>query len=72
MKKKIIVRGPALTQSGYGEQSRFALRALRTREDIFDIYLINTNWGKTGWTYEDNEERRWIDAMILKTSSISS
>ena len=38
MKKKIIIRGPALSQTGYGEQTRFALRALRSREDIFDIY----------------------------------
>ena len=29
MTKKIIVRGPALSQSGYGEQTRFALRSLR-------------------------------------------
>ena len=34
MKKKIFVRGPVLTQSGYGEQSRFALRALKSREEV--------------------------------------
>ena len=34
MKKKILVRGPVLSQSGYGEQSRFALRALRSRDII--------------------------------------
>ena len=39
MKKKIFVRGPVLSQSGYGEQSRFALRALRSREDLFEIYI---------------------------------
>ena len=39
MKKKILVRGPALSQTGYGEQCRFALRALRSREDLFDIHL---------------------------------
>ena len=38
MKKKIFVRGPVLSQSGYGEQSRFALRALRSREDLIYIY----------------------------------
>ena len=37
MKKKIFVKAPVLSQSGYGEQSRFALRALRSREDLFDI-----------------------------------
>ena len=42
-RKKIIVRGPALSRSGYGEQTRFALRALRTKEDELDIFLINVN-----------------------------
>ena len=44
MKKKIFVRGPVLSQSGYGEQSRFALRALRYREDLFDIYIQPINY----------------------------
>ena len=67
MKKKIIVRGPALSQTGYGEQCRFALRALRSREDLFDIYLMNIPWGGTNWIFEDNEERRWLDSLITKT-----
>ena len=44
-RKKIIVRGPVLSRSGYGEQSRFALRSLRKNEHKFDIYLVNTNLG---------------------------
>ena len=67
MKKKLLVTGPALTTSGYGEQSRFALRALRSREDLFDIYLTPTSWGQCGWIHEDNEERAWIDSLIMKT-----
>lgn len=67
MKKKIFVRGPVLTQSGYGEQSRFALRALRSREDIFDIYIQPTPWGKCGWVWEDNEFRQWMDEKITQT-----
>ena len=69
MRKKIIVKAPALSRSGYGEQSRFALRALRSREDLFDIYLINIPWGQTGMMTEDNEERQWIDQTILKTAA---
>ena len=67
MKKKILVTGPALTTSGYGEQSRFALRALRSREDLFDIYLTPTAWGQTGWIHNDNEERKWLDSLVMKT-----
>ena len=51
---KIVVRAPVLSQSGYGEQARFALRALRRHEDKFDIHLINISWGKTGWISQDD------------------
>ena len=67
MRQKIVVKGPVLTQSGYGEQARFALRALRSQEDVFDIYIIPTAWGQTGWISVDNEERSWIDKCITKT-----
>ena len=67
MKKKIFVRGPVLSQSGYGEQSRFALRALRSREDLFEIYVQPVPWGKTGWVWEDNEFRQWLDSRISET-----
>ena len=66
-RQKVIVIGPALTLSGYGEQCRFALRSLRTLEDQYDIYLHATNWGNTGWIHDDDEEREWIDRMLHKT-----
>lgn len=67
MRQKILIRGPVLSQSGYGEQARFALRAIRSREDIFDIYIIPTVWGQTGWVSLANEERTWIDQNIART-----
>jgi len=67
MKKKIFIKGPVLSQSGYGEQARFALRALRSREDLFDIYILTIPWGKTGWTWEDTEFRKWMDGRVLQT-----
>ena len=68
MRRKIIVRGPVLSQSGYGEQSRFALRCLGAHEDSFDIYIVPVGWGQTGWISGDSEERRWIDFIINKTN----
>jgi glycosyltransferase involved in cell wall biosynthesis len=65
--KKILVRAPFLTQSGYGEHGRFVLRALRAYEEFFDIYALPINWGNTGWLWEDTEERRWFDDIIAKT-----
>jgi glycosyltransferase involved in cell wall biosynthesis len=67
MKTNIFVKGPVLSQSGYGEQARFALRALRSREDLFDIYILPINWGKTGWIWENSEFRSWMDERIAKT-----
>jgi glycosyltransferase involved in cell wall biosynthesis len=67
VKKKILVRGPVLSQSGYGEQARFALRALRSREDLFDIFILPTAWGKTGWVWEQSEFRDWMDEKITLT-----
>jgi glycosyltransferase involved in cell wall biosynthesis len=67
MKKKILLRGPLLTRSGYGEQARFALRALRAHEDKFDIFIQPLEWGKTSWVNDLNEEREWIDQIIEKS-----
>ena len=66
--KKIIVKGPALSQTGYGEQTRFALRALQSRPDLFDIYLLNLEWGKSNHIIEDDTERKWLVETIQKTA----
>jgi glycosyltransferase involved in cell wall biosynthesis len=65
--KKVLVTGPFLSRSGYGEMGRFALRALRNNKDV-DLYALPTNWGNTGWLHEDNEERKWFDEVITKTA----
>lgn len=67
MRKKVLVKAPALSMSGYGEQSRFILRTLRSREDLFDIFLVNIPWGRTGWTIEESEETEWISQLMAKT-----
>jgi glycosyltransferase involved in cell wall biosynthesis len=68
MLKKILVKGPAMSRSGYGEQTRFALRALRSREDLFDIYLINIPWGRTGHMAHQTEESTWMHGLLQKTA----
>jgi glycosyltransferase involved in cell wall biosynthesis/GT2 family glycosyltransferase len=69
MKKKVLVRGPALSQSGYGEHARMILRALHQREDLFDVYIIPTGWGHTGWISNHDEFRSWMDSRILITQT---
>jgi glycosyltransferase involved in cell wall biosynthesis len=66
--KKVIVKGPILTQSGYGEHTRFIFRSLMSRPDLFDVYLIPTSWGKTGWLMEETEERNQIDEIVKRTA----
>ena len=67
MRKKILLKAPLLTRSGYGEQARFALRSLRSREDLFDIFIQPLQWGQTSWINDYNKERLWIDQTIEKT-----
>lgn len=64
---KVLVRGPALTRTGYGEHCRFVLRALRECEDL-DLYLLPVNWGQSTWLWENTEERQWLDEIIKKTA----
>jgi glycosyltransferase involved in cell wall biosynthesis len=67
VKKKILLKGPLLTRSGYGEQARFALRALRSRPDIFEVFIQPLQWGMTSWLIDRDAEREWIDQTIEKT-----
>ena len=67
MKKNILLKGPILTRSGYGEHARFVLRALRSREDLFNIYIQPIQWGATSWINENDSERAWIDKRIEQT-----
>jgi len=64
---KVFLRGPILTQSGYGHHTRTVLRALRTKPDLFDVYLHPLVWGKTSWLWQDDKEREWIDKALQKT-----
>jgi glycosyltransferase involved in cell wall biosynthesis len=68
MKKKILVKAPAMSASGYGEQARFALRALKQADDKVDLFLINIPWGKTGNIVENEEEIRWLKSLVEKTT----
>ena len=68
--KKVLVKGPALSLSGYGEQARFAIRSLKDREDL-DLYVINIPWGKTG-QISDSEEKQWLTSLVQKTAAYAS
>jgi glycosyltransferase involved in cell wall biosynthesis len=46
--KKVVLRGPALTQSGYGVHCRQIAKWLLQRPDV-DLKIIVTPWGSTPW-----------------------
>ena len=58
-KKKVLLKGPLLTNSGYGVHSRQVFRALSSRKDI-DLYAIPTRWGNTSWILD----REFNDGLI--------
>ena len=64
---KILVVGPVLTRTGYGEHARFVLRSLRNVPGL-DLFVSPTEWGRSAWVWEDSEERDWIDALIKKAA----
>lgn len=65
--KKVLVKGPALSRSGYGEQTRFLLKSLRRIESKIDILIMNISWGHSGWITEADENRSWIDQKLQET-----
>ena len=67
--KKILINAPLLSRSGYGEMSRFALEALRTKSDEYDLYVNVINWGQTGYIFEETEEFNFINYLRLKTEN---
>jgi len=68
MKYNVLVEGPYLTQSGYGEHARLVLESLKSREDI-EIYGMPLQWGKTSWLSDDDERRQWLDDISQKVST---
>ena len=63
--KKILLRAPVLTRSGYGEHARFVLNALTSNPE-YDVYVEPLNWGHTNWIFEDTDYRKYIDSLIQK------
>ena len=65
--KKLLINGPLLSNSGYGEMSRFALDVLKDHTDKFDLYVNILNWGQTGWMHDATEEYELIKTLRIKT-----
>ena len=69
MIKKVLIHGPILTRTGYGEMARLALKSLLKFPDRFDVYINNITWGiHPSWIIEP-ELRDLVDSLLYKTAS---
>lgn len=64
--KKILLRGPLLTESGYGTHSRQVARWLLSRQDV-DVKFNLTPWGMTSW-YLDRDMFDGLVGQIMDRS----
>lgn len=51
--RKVLLKGPILTNSGYGVHTRQVFEALRDVENI-DLHVQPTQWGNTSWFLTDD------------------
>ena len=65
--KKVLLRGPLLTSSGYGEHARQFFRWLETRTDI-ELKVQCLNWGTTTWYINPDIESGLIGRIMSKTN----
>lgn len=65
-KKKVLLRGPLLTQSGYGVHSRQIAKWLLSRDDL-DVEVQALPWGDTPWIIDDNWDSGFIGRIMQKT-----
>ena len=64
---KILLEGPILTNSGYGEHARLVFKSLLQRSDWNPEVFINPlEWGRTSWMTTDTQIKKAIDQCILK------
>lgn len=65
-KKKVLLRAPVLTQSGYGVHSRQVARWLLGRQDI-DVEVQALPWGDTPWIIDKYCQGGFIGQLMDKT-----
>tara|TARA_Y100000593_G_scaffold63811_1_gene117881 strand:+ start:157 stop:1320 length:1164 start_codon:yes stop_codon:yes gene_type:complete len=70
MKKKVIIRAPLLSLSGYGTHSRQIFRWLLTRDDL-DVYTQPVPWGRTSWMVNPDMEGGLVGEIMKRTTQKS-
>ena len=73
-KKTVLLRSPALTNSGYGVHSRQVARWLFDKEEELDLDIATEllNWGTTGWITDTDAENGLIGRLVQATENSKS
>lgn len=66
-KVKVLIKGPVLTTSGYGEHARLVVDSLLENEEL-DVYVAPISWGQTSWLYEGHPLQEKYIQLLRKTS----
>ena len=64
--KKVLVVGPVLTRSGYGEHARFVVDSLLSKPELYDVYIHPLAWGVSSWSYDHPHKRKMYEFLIKK------
>lgn len=65
-RKKVLLRGPVLTQSGYGVHARQIARWLLSKSNI-DLHVQALPWGNTPWIIDKSLHDGLIGKLVEKT-----
>ena len=69
--KRVLLRGPFLTSSGYGVHSRQIARWALSKKD-WDVQVQATPWGMTSWILDKDSHDGLIEKIMTKTVAIES
>lgn len=67
--KKVLLRAPLLTNSGYGVHSRQVFQWLNEREDV-ELHVDCVNWGRTSWILDTEKENGLYKEIMGKSKPI--
>lgn len=65
--KKVILRGPVLSESGYGTHTRQLARWLLTRPDV-EPYFYLVQWGNTPWMIDSSLEDGLVGRVVARSA----
>lgn len=69
--KKVLVRGPLLSESGYGNHARQVFRWLINKHPELEVTVQVLPWGTTSWHVNPDAEGGLIGEIMKRTGDIS-